>query len=305
VVIAVALPLLLAPAIGAARPAARCIPRDEFVPIAHGDGGGVWIPREVSCGGAAPLILVLHGSNTDRVNHVSLGGGRALGKLARRLVDQRRARPVLLAEPVHFRSCGTGLYDEQFDFPAYRVKLEALLAIRRIRVTSYAVMGHSGAGCCGGVHRAAAAFGKIRLLGLVDVCYGSEAYATAVRERYDASTVVLSISRGDGVFSGYPRFESRILGRQAAPVPCDRQLYRECLRSSGRPTFAFSTTRRDRRYHSEIPADALRTVLTRFFQPPRRSRVPTPAPDKDPADAAPAVTRSETQPEARSAGAGQ
>jgi hypothetical protein len=276
------------------------VARDEFVPIEHGDGGGVWIPREVSCGGAAPLILVLHGSNTDRVSHVSLGGGRALGKLARRLVDQRRARPVLLAEPVHFRSCGNGLYDEHFDFAAYRVKLEALLAVRRIRVTSYSVMGHSGAGCCGGVHRAAQAFGKVRLVSLVDVCYGNEAYAAAVNERYDDSTVVLSISRGTGVYEGYPRFQSRILGRRSLAVSCDRDLYRECLRSKDGSTYAFSTARRDRRYHSEIPSDALRTVLTRFFLPARKTHVPPPAPHE-----APAVVSPETRTEVRMAGVAQ
>jgi hypothetical protein len=298
--LAAALPLLLAPTVGAGRSVTRCIPHDEFVPIPHGDGGGVWIPREVSCGGAAPLILVLHGSNTDRVSHVSLGGGRALGKLARRLVDQRRARPVLLAEPVHFRSCGNGLYDEHFDFAAYRVKLEALLAVRRIRMTSYSVMGHSGAGCCGGVHRAARAFGKVRVVSLVDVCYGNEAYAAAVNERYDDSTVVLSISRGVGIFEGYGRFQSRILGRRSLAVSCDRELYRECLRSADGATYAFSTTRRDRGYHSEIPSDALRTILSRFFQPVRRSRLPLAAPAS-----APAVARPDTRSEPRAAGAGQ
>jgi hypothetical protein len=248
----------------------------------------------------APLILVLHGSNTDRVGHVSLGGGRALGKLARRLVDQRRTRPVLLAEPVHFRSCANGLYDDSFDFAAYRVKLEALLAVRRIRVTSDSVMGHSGAGCCGGVHRAAQAFGKLRLLSLVDVCYGNEAYAAAVRERYDDSTVVLSISRGTGVYEGYPRFQSRILGRRSLAVSCDRELYRECLRSTDGSTYAFSTARRDRRYHSEIPSDALRTVLTRFFQPSRRTREPPPPPHT-----ASAVARPDTRTEPRTAGVTQ
>jgi hypothetical protein len=272
--------LLLALALAAAAPTwaakpSRCRARDEFVPIKHGDGGGVWIPREVACGGGAPVIVMLHGNNSDHQSPVSLGGGRSLEELARTLISERRVRPVILAEPVHFRACGTGLYDARFDFAAYRMKLERVLAARHIRVQSYSVTGHSGAGCCGGVYRAAEAFGPLRLLGLIDTCYGGDHFWRDAHEHADGrGTIVLNVSRGEPGYPHYREFEHRLLGPTPVAVGCDAQLYRRCLRSPTHPYYSLTTTRVDGAYHGEIPTDYYRTMLPRFFPVRRPGRPP-------------------------------
>jgi hypothetical protein len=268
---AIALALVFAAAPATARP--RCVAKDEFVPVKHGDGGGVWIPKEVDCGGAAHVIVMLHGNNGDRVRHVSIGGGRELELMARAFLDHRRTRTVVLAEPVHFRACGTGLYDDAFDFPAYRQKLEKVLRAHRIRVLSYNVTGHSGAGCCGGVYRAAQAFAPIRFLGLIDTCYGGDQYFTSPHEGFDGrGTIILNASRGEPGYPGYRRFEEQLLGADPVGVGCNTEVYRRCLRSARRPYYSFSTVRVDGPYHGEIPNDFFRTMMLRFFG--RRSRAP-------------------------------
>jgi hypothetical protein len=254
-----------APRTRASRPP-RCQPKDEFVPLAHGDGGGVWIPKELACGGRAPVVIMLHGNNSDRVGHVSLGGGRTLEELARALMDEQEIRPVILAEPVHFRSCGGGLYGESYDFPGYRAKLEKLLASRHIQVQAYSVMGHSGAGCCGGVFRAAEAFGPLKLLGLIDTCYTSSNYARDVHEYFDdRGTIVCNVSRGEPAYARYRDYEQEVLGPHPFAIACNTDVYRRCLRSSRRPFYSLTTTRTDGPYHSEIPSDSYRTMLMRFF----------------------------------------
>ncbi|HEY3357600.1 MAG TPA: hypothetical protein VGQ83_30390 [Polyangia bacterium] len=272
----------------AAAKAPRCQPKDELVPIKHGDGGGVWIPREVSCGGRAPVIIALHGNNGDRVSPVSVGGGRALDELARGLIKEHRIRPVILAEPVHFRACGSGLYNDGFDFRGYRAKLEKVLAARHIKVQSFSVTGHSGAGCCGGVYRAAEAFGPLRLLGLIDTCYGSTSYARAVREHFDGrGTIVLNASRGEPGYPHYRQFEHDVLGGRPLAVGCNADVYRRCLKSPHHPYFSFTTTRTEGSYHGEIPSDYYRTMLVRFFPAARplgprvAARTPAPARDSD------------------------
>jgi hypothetical protein len=276
-----ALAVTLAPTRAAAKPkaapaakpakATRCQPRDEFVPIAHGDGGGVWIPKEIACGGRAPLLIMLHGNNSDRTSHVSIGGGRALDDLARELIGDRRARPVLLAEPVHYRVCGTGLFNEAFDFRSYRAKLEQALAARHIRVQSYSVAGHSGAGCCGGVYRAAEAFGPLKLLGLIDTCYGSSVFSRSVHEYFDGrGTIVVNASRGEPGYPHYREFEQEVLGARPIAVHCNNEVYRRCLKHARRPYYSYTTTRTEGSYHGGIPTDFYRTVLTRFFPHDRR-----------------------------------
>ena len=255
------------------KPRPRCAPKDEYVPIKHGDGGGVWIPREVACGGAVHVIVMLHGFNSDRVRNVSIGGGRQLEDHARALLDARRVRPVVLAEPIHFRVCGNGLYDDAFDFPAYREKLEQVLKGRHIRVLSYSVTAHSGSGCCGGVYRAAQAFAPVRFLGLIDTCYGGDNFFQAPRDHLDGrGTVVLNVSRGEPGYPGYRRFEEQLLGPDPVGVGCNTEVYRRCLRSARRPYYSFSTLRIDGPYHGDIPTDFFRTMLLRFFG--RKTRAP-------------------------------
>ena len=256
-----------------AKAKARCAPKDEFVPLKHGDGGGVFIPREVACGGAAHVVVMLHGNNSNRVKAVSIGGGRLLEDHLRALLDAHRTRVVVLAEPVHFKACGSGLYDEAFDFPAYRAKLDKLLKGRRVRVLSYSVTGHSGAGCCGGVYRAAQAFAPLRFLGLIDTCYGGDHYFHAPHDNLDGrGTILINASRGEPGYPGFRLFEEQLLGPDPVGVGCNTEVYRRCLRSARRPYYSFSTVRIDGTYHGEIPTDFFRTMMLRVFG--RKSRAP-------------------------------
>jgi hypothetical protein len=272
---------------GRAEQAACRNDRDEIVPLKHPDGGQVWIPREIGCGGRAEVIILLHGNQSGRDPAPSIGGGRHLERLARSLLSSGAVRPVVLAEPVQYSQCGSGrdLFGSGFSFVEYRKRLFRLLGARRIRPGSIAVIGHSGSGCClrAGVFKAAEQIKPLRLLATSDTCYHAQSYSDRLREVLRPGTVYLNIARGEPAYERYKAFETEMLGTKPRPFkPCKKDLYRRCLKNPLRPWFSYTTKRGDAGYHDAIPFLVLRTALLRFYGPRKKPKV-SPVEDQPPA----------------------
>jgi hypothetical protein len=254
----------------ASRPAPCQRGRDEIVPLHYPDAGQVWIPREVVCGGRADVIILLHGNQSGRDPTPSIGGGRHLERMTRALIASGAVRPVVLAEPVHYSACnGSGnLYGGGVSFAEYKKRLYRVLGARRIRPGSISVIGHSGAGCCpgSGVFRLAEQIRPLRVLATSDTCYHSGVYSKRLKEVLGRGTVYLNISRGEPSYGNYKAFEAEMLGKKPRSFrPCDRSLYRRCLKNPGRPWFSYTTRRGEGGYHDHIPGLVLRTALLRWF----------------------------------------
>src|SRR5579883_201424 len=191
-----------------AKKVGKCKRQDRLLPLRYLNGGAVWIPKEVSCGGLASLIVVLHGNMFDWDPHPNIGGGRNLQDYARAFLDRHLIRPVVLAEPVHKSYCGGhgDLYSGAFDFSIYRQKLMALLKENHVRVRDVSVIGHSGAGCCSdaGVFRAAQIWPQLYLFGTIDTCYNDSYYSIRPRQLFaKKKTILLNVTRGAPVYSGF------------------------------------------------------------------------------------------------------
>jgi hypothetical protein len=268
--------------------------RDEIVPLKYPDAGQVWIPREVGCGGRAEVVILLHGNQGNPSAAPSVGGGRHLERLARQLLSSGNIRPVILAEPVHYSSCGGGkdLFGGSTSFVEYRKRLFRLLGARKIRPASMAVIGHSGAGCCpnSGVFKAAEQLGRLKVLATSDTCYHSQIYAKRLHEVLKPGTVYMNVSRGEPAYDRYKTFETEMLGKKPVPFRlCRKELYRRCVKHPGRPWFSYTTKRTDVGYHDAIPFLVLRNALLRHYGPAKKPKVQAaedhpPAPPPPPPD---------------------
>jgi hypothetical protein len=272
----------------ASRPAPCRRDRDEVLPLRYPDAGQVWIPRELVCGGRADVILLLHGNQSGRDPTPAINGGRHLERLTRQLISSGAVRPVILAEPVQYSACGNGrdLFGYGVSFVEYKKRLFRLLGGRTIRPGSFAVIAHSGSGCCtgGGVFKAAKQLRPLRLVATSDTCSGAASYSERLKEVLGPGTVYLNVSRGEPAHERYRAFEMEMLGRRPRAFrPCDPLLYRRCLRHPGRPYSSYTTRRLDVGYHDSIPGLALRIALLRYFgglkgerSAPRHAEPPAP-----------------------------
>ena len=296
---------------GWARPGPiRCRPgEDVLLPLAYVDGGQMWIPWEVACGGRAHVLIVLHGNQGDRDPAPALGGGRHVERIVRELMSEGMVRPVILAEPIHFSFCGDGhgqgLYSEGFSFAQYRKLLEHLAAERGIRILSYSVLGHSASGCClaGGIFKAAEELKQLRLLVTSDTCY-SPLYARRLNEVLTPDTLYLNITGRTLERPDYRRFERGVFSAEPALLDhCDPTLYRRCIRHASHPWYSFITRRGDLLYHSTIAKLAVRNALGLAFGGPRvavprvvKPTAPAPRPEPRPTLPPAAAARLGTEP---------
>jgi hypothetical protein len=261
--------------------------RDEIVPLKYPAAGQVWIPREVGCGGRAEVVILLHGNQGSPSAAPSVGGGRHLERLARTLISSGAVRPVVLAEPVQYSSCGGGrdLFGSGFSFVEYKKRLFRLLGARKIRPTSLAVIGHSGSGCCpnAGVFKAAEQLGRLKLLATSDTCYHSQSYSKRLQEVLKPGTIYVNVARGEPAYDRYKTFETELLGKKPVPFRlCRKELYRRCIKHPTRPWHSYTTKRTDAGYHDAIPFLALRNSLLRWYGPKKKPKV-MPAEDHPPA----------------------
>lgn len=255
----------------------RCRKRDRLVPLKYTHGGQVFLPRRISCGGTAPVIILLHGNNPRLDRHPSLGGGRKLEKRISAYIRKRFIWPVVLAEPVHHGTCQKkgkrgGLpvvFGGRFSFRIYRKKLARLLRRHGIRVRSWSVVAHSGAGCCpgAGIFALAKVFPRLYLYGTSDTCYSSPFYATFPAKRFARTrTRVVNICRGHPSYPGYRRYERLLLGRRPRRFRCDGTYYKRCVKHPSKRWYAYVTKRATVRSHTQVLTEFMKTILFKFFR---------------------------------------
>lgn len=256
----------------------RCHKRDKLVGLKYTHGGQVFIPRRVSCGGTAPVIIMLHGNNKGLDRHPSLGGGRHLERLVSKYVASRQVWPVILAEPIHHGTCTKAnnrgglpaVFGGSFNFRVYRQKLTKLLRKHGIRVKSWSLVAHSGSGCCpgAGIYAAAKAFPRLFLFGTSDTCYGSPFYADFIVKRFRrAHTRVVNSCRGAATKPAYKAYERTLIGTRAQRCGyLHKTYYKRCLKRRGKRWYAYVTNKTTVQSHNQVFTEFLKTLLYKFFR---------------------------------------
>ncbi|MFH2009519.1 MAG: hypothetical protein ABI333_23200, partial [bacterium] len=254
---------------------------DQLVALKYLQGGAVWIPSEARCGGSFPVVVLLHGNNTDKEKVKSLGGGRNLDRWARRYLNGKLIRPVILAEPIHFGACASAerrhglpyLFSGRFDFTRYRKLLEATLRRRGIRAQSWSFIGHSGAACClhMGMFGLEKAWPEIRVWASADGCYSNTLQAaTLVRQFEKRRTKVINSCRGYPSYKGYKQYEHALLSPDAKAVRCDKRYYKRCRRHPTQPWFSYVTQFSGGEKHSQVLVELFKTVVFHEFPSAKR-----------------------------------
>lgn len=255
--------------------ASPCIAEDELVDIAYPDLGKLWIPHEAQCGGALPLVVLLHGINPGQNPTPSLGGGRHLEIVVRALVDAGVVRPVLLAEPVQTQnaSSSTGLYAPQYFDPATHLdKIAAELVRRGVTVSTLSYAGHSGAGCdpSNGLYLVLARLGELvpayapalRMWATEDICYAGP-YS------WQAPLAALG-GKGDVLFNmtttgGDPTAFEAGLFPTPQVLPCAGVLYASCIRHPTEAWCSYRTHVGDGIDHDTNPFFFVREAFPQVF----------------------------------------
>ncbi|MCD6498241.1 MAG: hypothetical protein J7M25_08105 [Deltaproteobacteria bacterium] len=261
----------------------RCVRKDQLLPLKYRDGGQVWIPKEAACGGTYPVIVLLHGNNAEGDQHNFLAGGKCIDKLARNYLNRRFIEPVILAEPIHHAVCKKDmdrhgldiLWGGSFNFFTYRRLLIHLLRHHHIRVKSWSVIGHSGAGCCptAGVFAAAKAWRRLKVWATADTCYENpKLYQIPMRRFTGTRTFVYNACRGEKVYPGYRRYEQHMYTAHAKKAHCDPLYYRACVRNPHRRWYSFVTKGETVPHHGSVAVELIKTILWRHF-PSRWRRI--------------------------------
>ncbi len=254
----------------------RCRKRDKLVKLKYTHGGQVWIPRRISCGGTAPVIILLHGNNKSLDRHPSLGGGRRLGKLVSKYVRSRQIWPVVLAEPIHHGTCSKSrgglpsVFGRGFNFRVYKKKLKRLLRKQGIKVRSWSIMAHSGSGCCpgAGIFAAVKAFPRLFLYATSDTCYGSPFYANFIVTNFlRKRTRVVNTCRGAARYKPYKRYEKTFIGKRHQRCGrIDGKYYKRCRKRRGKRWYAYVTKPRGVTSHNQVFKEIVKTLLYKFFR---------------------------------------
>ena len=268
----------LAPTAQARQRPGRCVKRDRLVPLKYLHGGQVFIPAALSCGGVAPVVVLLHGNNQSNDKNPSLGGGRNLDGLVSKYVAGRMIWPVVLAEPTHHGACSPearagGLppvFGPPFSFVVYKRMLEEALRKHGIRPRSYSLLAHSGSGCCqgGGIYAATQVFPRIFVFGTSDTCYGSPFYADFIVKRFTGTrTRVLNTCRGISAYPSYREYERRLVTKRPMSFrPCDARYYTSCKRHPKHFWYAYVTKPTTVTSHNQVFTEFVKSVLFKFFR---------------------------------------
>lgn len=260
----------------------RCRRRgDKLVKLKYLHGGSVWIPAEARCGGRFPVVVLLHGNNTSRERIKSLGGGRHLEKWARRYLNGKLIRPLILAEPIHFGACAPParrkglpyLFTGRFRFDQYRKLLEAKLRRHGIRASSWSFIGHSGAACCltMGMFAIQKVWPKIRVWASADGCYNGQLQAATVMQQFDGKrTKVINACRGYPAYKGYKKYERTLLTRRAQTVRCDKRYYKTCRRHPVKKWFSYVTQFTSPADHGKVLVELFKTLVFHDYPSARR-----------------------------------
>ncbi len=254
---------------------------DRLVKLKYLQGGSVWIPAEARCGGSFPVVVLLHGNNTSRERTKSLDGGRHLERWARRYLNRKLIRPMVLAEPIHFGACAPParrkglpyLFAGRFSFARYRKLLEATLRKNGIRASSWSFIGHSGAACCltMGMFAIQKVWPNIRVWASADGCYNGDIQAVGVARLFaHKATKVINACRGYPAYRGYRRYERTLLTRSAKDVRCDKRYYKTCRRHPSKRWYSYVTRFSSPADHGKVLVELFKTVVFHDFPSSRR-----------------------------------
>lgn len=251
---------------------------DDLVPLPYPDRGAVWIPAEAACTPELDLLVMLHGINPESRPTPSLGGGRRIEVLVRRLIDAGLLTPLVLAEPVHFEPGSSTLYGAEFDPVEHLARVGAILAERGLTARSVSYVGHSGAGCARGngmyevLGRYDAIVGpfapRMRLWGLMDVCYAGAYHWDVPRAVLgDRDVVIANMMTTGGTTAELDAFEAGLLTASRVPLDCNGALYARCVRHPDERWCSYRTRSSAPIDHSSNPYFFLRELLPRVFSP--------------------------------------
>ncbi len=123
----------------------------DFLSPGETDGGIAVVPDVLPRGDKAPLVILLHGVNTDQVLHMWFGT-RAfpdVAALSAQTIASGAAPPFILAAPSQTKGAMSGRHMWQdFDLDDFVRAVERAISLRaRVDRDAVYVIGHSGAGC--------------------------------------------------------------------------------------------------------------------------------------------------------------
>jgi len=206
------------------------------------DGGGVghkeraWLGRAFVHGSIAtvtekptPIVVFLHGMNTDRIKYRWMGGGQEgdVRRIVAELMEAGSIVPMIVAGPSTIdpvTASNAVLLWPAFDLDGFLDRTAARLAgIATIDRSRVVVVGHSGAGCNirGGLATAlrakTAPFAEL----VIDTCMATD-FAKAMAHAPPATNVIVSwqsISWEDRFFDDFRHLFKRELKKAAPPLP--------------------------------------------------------------------------------------
>jgi hypothetical protein len=242
---------------------------DEIIEIAYPDKGRVYVPKEARCGGRFDLIIIMHGDQAN-IFRTAPNLGEApesnrLDLIVRGLIDEKKSRPVLLAEPVE-NNWTCNLWDEDGFSPTYYIsKVKEALAAKKIELGTISVFGHSRGACClnGGVYRMGQVIPNLKLWGKSDGCYKEEGFDTYPEKVLAKTNAVVFTLQKTSRLKDTGHLEA-FTGKSPQSLVCDSKDLKSCYKHPTREWYSFQS---DSLQHREIPKLFIQEILTRFFPP--------------------------------------
>ena len=230
----------------------------------QGPGALVHVPDGTADGATLPVLVFLHGQNTEQHLHPRFDGTSGdLRKIANDLRLQGKTRPFLIAAPTHTRyATGSTVMWPTFEIGHFLDATDAELGGRaKTDRTHVVVVGHSAAGCNATTGLfAAARLPAVRAVVSVDTCL-----TESIRDAYLALA---------------PKTDLRIFWNAAWPGPRPfADLASDCRNPSHpcRVTEVTNLSPTEGAPHDAILAEALRRVLPELFPASVMATPPKPA----------------------------
>lgn len=146
-----------------------------------------------------PLVVFIHGLNTDRIKYRWMGGGNEgdVRRIMSELIESGRVPPMIVAAPstiIPAAAANAATSWPAFDLDRFlAITAEALRGVASIDMSRVIVAGHSGAGCNSKGGLPAALKGKTRPLAAlsIDTCMGPDV-ATELARAHPATHVIVT-----------------------------------------------------------------------------------------------------------------
>lgn len=226
-----------------------------------------------------PLLVFLHGLNTDRIKYRWMGGGNEgdVRRIVAELIESGAVPPLLVAAPSTI--VPEAAFNAVTSWPGFDLDhfvertAEALHGIATIDRDRVIVAGHSGAGCnaTGGIATAARAK-HVRAVLAIDTCM-LPAVAVPLARAHPTTDVIVSWQRMTWAKRPIADFQKRFASERAAAPPATALRVLEELRP------------KEPMPHDAMVPLVLRTWLPKLLAP--AAPPPAPSPSPPPASASP------------------